>query len=361
MKLHLILSALAASFAVVLAATPSNETTSSVLRVLDDEDEGGEDGGDGGSDTGGDDRTLQNVMSVFDYNNQYRRGSYDKVTALQGCQKENKWSEGPIAPYHEDVSFVFRGPMDIYNIAIFSTDGDRGWVAQSTYNRDSGANNMVFMNNANPQKFNGLSPQGYASADGVDFSREPVHFGGRLEDGRDPDNQWGGPGITTGAEVNIMRPDRCDDGSCDGYYDPAYGLQGWSGSKVFAAKVKMDRGGIPAIWMLNAQVIRANQYGCNCRGMADPGGCGEFDIAEAIYHGTDTLATHDYYLNLKPSANGHDTWAIRPIDGVATIVGVWDIGTGVIKVLQMSGDDFDFFDRDVVSYGEMNREVIFRQ
>lgn len=30
------------------------------------------------------------------------------------------------------------------------------------------------------------------------------------------------------------------------------------------------------------QVLRTSQYGCNCRGMGGNGGCGEFDILEAI-------------------------------------------------------------------------------
>lgn len=30
------------------------------------------------------------------------------------------------------------------------------------------------------------------------------------------------------------------------------------------------------------QVLRTAQYGCNCRGMGGNGGCGEFDIVEAV-------------------------------------------------------------------------------
>ncbi|KAF0695078.1 Aste57867_14082 [Aphanomyces stellatus] len=295
-----------------------------------------------------------NVQSGFAYATSQRSGSYNMVTALQGCQKTSVSSQGPIAPYHEDVSFVFRGPMDIYNIAIFQPQNGQ-WVRASSYSQQS-SSNLVFMNNANPQKFNGLAPQGYASADGRSFSQSASQFKGRLDDGSDPGNIYGGPGIATGVEVNILQPAKCTRDTCKGYFDSTFGLQGWSGSKIFVTKVKMDAGGIPAIWMLNAQVVRANQYGCNCRGMADPGGCGELDIAEAIYKGTNTLATHNYWLNANPST-GHDTWATRPTNGPATFVTILDETSGAIKVLKLSGDDFAHFDVDNISVESMNKLI----
>lgn len=38
----------------------------------------------------------------------------------------------------------------------------------------------------------------------------------------------------------------------------------------------------PALWLLNGQVMRAAQYGCNCRGEGGNGGCGELDILENL-------------------------------------------------------------------------------
>ncbi|CAK4282992.1 unnamed protein product [Aphanomyces euteiches] len=299
---------------------------------------------------------VSKVRAGFTYPSNYRSGSYSMVTDLNGCQKRSVSSAGPIAPYHEDVTFVFRGPMDIYNIAIFQPASDGSWSRVSSYDRSSGASNLVFMNNANPQKYNGRSPQGYATSDGVGFTTSATKFGGRLNDGSNPSNIYGGPGVATGAEVNIMLPSVCTSNTCKGAFDPVYGLRGWSGSKIVVTKVKMDGGGLPAIWALNAQVVRANQYGCNCRGVGDPGGCGELDIAEAITKGSNTLATHNYWLNANPST-GHDTWTTRPTNGAATFVTIMDKASGVIKVLQLHGDDFASFNVNSISKQAMNQLI----
>lgn len=34
--------------------------------------------------------------------------------------------------------------------------------------------------------------------------------------------------------------------------------------------------------ILPRQILRTAQYGCNCRGMGGNGGCGEFDVLEAV-------------------------------------------------------------------------------
>ena len=59
------------------------------------------------------------------------------------------------------------------------------------------------------------------------------------------------------------------------------------------------------------QVVRTAQYGCNCRGMGGNGGCGEFDIVEAVigldysdmllttaydFKGTGSSGTNKYFL-----------------------------------------------------------------
>ncbi|RHY42909.1 hypothetical protein DYB34_006748 [Aphanomyces astaci] len=301
---------------------------------------------------------LKNVQAGFAYAKAHRQGTYKLVTELKGCQTRAETSSGPIAPYHEDMTFVFRGPMDIYNIAIFQPGGGgNGWSRVSSYDRAAGgaATNLVFMNNANPQKYNGQSPQCYASSNGLGASQDrSVQFQGRLNDGSNPSDGYGGPGVTTGAEVNIMQPQNCTADTCKGFFDKTYGMQGWTGSKVFVTKVKMDGGqGLPAIWALNAQAVRANQYGCNCRGMGDPGGCGELDIAEAIQRGSSTLSTHNYWLNANPS-DGHDTWTSRPTNEPATFVTILDERSGVIKVLRLGGDDFAAFNVDNISAEAMD-------
>ncbi|KAJ8524697.1 hypothetical protein ON010_g16419 [Phytophthora cinnamomi] len=116
---------------------------------------------------------------------------------------------------------------------------------------------------------------------------------------------------------------------------------------MFVTKVQMPTGStanLPAIWMLNAQVVRASQYGCNCRGSGSVGGCGELDVAEVIETNTaqDKVSTHYYFYDGSVSPGG-DNYAARPTDSAVTYVTIYDnSGEGVVKIIEIGGDDFDF-------------------
>ncbi|KDO27288.1 hypothetical protein SPRG_07537 [Saprolegnia parasitica CBS 223.65] len=305
--------------------------------------------------TGGSSVPFQNLKAQYKYPIK-GGGTYNMVTNYQSCARQSQRSDSSIGPLSEQVSMIFRGPMYIFGISVFQPSGGN-WNRVSSWTPQQ-SNNLVFMNNLNPNKYNNQPPQGYAQADGMGFSETPVQFGGWLRDASDPSNIFGGPGIATGAEVNIMQPSKCSaTGGCLGVFDQKYGLNGWGGSKIFVVKAIMYGSGLPAIWMLNAQVMRANQYGCNCRGMADPGGCGELDIAEAIPNGGNNLATHYYYLNTHPSP-GHDTWTTRPTSRAATFVTILDEASGTIKVMHFTDDDYDkFFDTNALSNDAVNAMI----
>ena len=82
-----------------------------------------------------------------------------------------------------------------------------------------------------------------------------------------------------------MTATSCQSGGCNGFYRGTANL-GWAGSKLFVVTFNMppsqDPTNFPAMWVLNGQVVRAAQYGCNCRGMGGNGGCGEVDVLEDI-------------------------------------------------------------------------------
>jgi hypothetical protein len=84
----------------------------------------------------------------------------------------------------------------------------------------------------------------------------------------------------------------CSDAApCDGFYHGT-ALHGWAGDSegrkaIFVEftmpivpKTSAFYSNSPAYWLLNAKVVRAAQFGCNCRGEGGNGGCGELDIAE---------------------------------------------------------------------------------
>ncbi|KAE9042393.1 hypothetical protein PR003_g3907 [Phytophthora rubi] len=282
-------------------------------------------------------------------------GTYGKVTAMSSCTTEDVSVSDPVGPLSEEVSMVFRGPLNIYNIAVFNATSGRYWTKVSSYSQNGTQENMVFMNNLNID-YTGAdsSPQGYSTVDGSGTATKSTTFGGSLADASDASVTGGGPCVSTGCEVNIMTETNCaDEDGCIGYYDDM-GFHGWDGGmKMFVTKVQMPTGSTvnrPAIWMLNAQVVRANQYGCNCRGEGAEGGCGELDIAEVIETNTskDKVSTHYYFFDGSVSAGG-DNYAARPTDSAVTYVTIIDnSSTGTIKIIELGGDDFDF-DVDAVS------------
>lgn len=64
---------------------------------------------------------------------------------------------------------------------------------------------------------------------------------------------------------------------------------------------------------LRWQVVRTAQYGCNCRNAGGNGGCGEFDIVEAVIgvDHSDMLFTTVYDFK-GTGAPGHGKYFLRP-------------------------------------------------
>ncbi|OWZ16559.1 Carbohydrate-binding protein [Phytophthora megakarya] len=302
------------------------------------------------------------ISSSFIYNGTdagSATGTYRKVTEMSSCTTEDVSVSDPVGPFSEEVSMVFRGPLNIYNIAVFNATSGSDWTKVSSYSQNGTQSNMVFMNNLNID-YTGAdsSPQGYSTDDGSGTATSSTVFGGSLADASDASVTGGGPCVSTGCEVNIMTETNCaDEGGCIGYYDDM-GFHGWDGGmKMFVTKVQMPTGSTvnrPAIWILNAQVVRANQYGCNCRGEGSEGGCGELDIAEVIETNTDKdkVSTHYYFFDGSESPGG-DNYAARPTDSAVTYVTMIDnSSTGTIKIIELGGDDFDF-DVDAVSAAQV--------
>ncbi|CAM9809445.1 unnamed protein product, partial [Ascophyllum nodosum] len=199
------------------------------------------------------------------------------------CVKEQVSVSGELAPFDE-VSVAFRGPMNLYNIACYEGTADGTLERTSKWTPGSEGENIVFMKNlggvngcAGEWSICGGNSQSYADASGISCSSKSTAFSGNLPD----DN-----------EVNIMTASECASNAQCGFYRDV-GMRGWQGgedgTKVIIFEVDMPHceenacaWNRPAVWALNARVLRTAQYGCNCRSMGDNGGCGEFDILEAV-------------------------------------------------------------------------------
>lgn len=297
------------------------------------------------------------VKSKFEYRGKYAGnmpGFYNQLSNLAACTHQPVYMNSPVGPLSEEVSLVFRGPMEIYNIGVF--DGSSGiWQRVSWYRRGGLTKNMVFLNNKNVD-YSGLdrwNPQIHASSDGRNPSTEPAPFSGTLGDASDPSVRGGGPGIDTGVEVNIMTSRQCQPSDpCQGWNSGDYNYHGWGGGrKIFVARVKMPWSttgpNMPAMWMLNAQVLHAGQYDpCNCRGMGAAGGCGELDIAEVINDkpcSYNYISTHHYFFDGSvPNPPNGDNFAPRPTTKSTVYMTIIDdtVPGGLIKILEIETFNF---------------------
>lgn len=296
--------------------------------------------------------------SVITIENVGGTGEYPRVTAMNPgtfgqacpedkCVKETKQVSGPLAPFNEELTVNFRGPMELYDIGVYEPGGS-GWGRVSHWNRCT-SENITFMNNKGGGASGQWTPcggnsQSYASADGKEAAPGPTAFSGSLDDGD---------------EMNILTSTPCSgegDASDCGFYRDV-GLHGWGGAggvKLFAIRARMPRytgpkGGSyddePALWILNAQIVRTAQYGCNCRGAGSPGGCGELDVAEVLNSDHRTHATSTIYSFQgavgADGTSGAGHYFLRPVNESATFVVIFD-KAGKIQMLRLAPDAFGF-------------------
>ncbi|CAH0513284.1 unnamed protein product [Peronospora belbahrii] len=302
---------------------------------------------------------LGSVLAKYEYKGKYAGnvpGVYDSVIDIQQCTKKQVSVNSPVGPMSEPVSLIFRGPCEIENIAVFSDEaGDNKWNRVSYYSREAQTtDNMVFMNNKKID-YSGKrkhSPQCYASADGKSMADMPTVFGGVLDDASDPSAIGGGPGISTGVEVNIMSGEKCKDKTYG--YCGANDHQGWGGGKkAFVTRLSMPLGkGVnrPAFWILNAQIMHVGQYDpCNCRGMGPEGRCGELDAVEVIETNLlqDMVSTHFYFFDGSILSPGGDNFAKRSYESTVYVVLIDDSNDGLIKIVQL--ETFNFSRTDLGS------------
>ena len=100
-----------------------------------------------------------------------------------------------------------------------------------------------------------------------------------------------------------------------------------------------DATNLPAIWSLNGQVVRAAQYGCNCRGEGSPGGCGELDIAETLTANS-AQAISEIYSFKGATGSGSNNYFPRPTSGRNTIAAIFDVETDAIMIVRLTGWDY---------------------
>ncbi len=284
------------------------------------------------------------AVGAITYTNVGAAGSYDQVvdstvapTCVPNvCDKTAKAVSGPLVPFDDEMTMVFSGPMELYQVAAYEPSGAGAYTRVAYWDRCT-TEGLAFVGNKSWYACNGYV-QSYVSNDGTAESDTPVQFAGHLD-----------PGVG----VNVMSTALCSGTTAgtDCGFSRGLALHGFkgdaAGSKIFATKLRMPLGDVtPAYWILPAQVVRSSQYGCNCRGEGGQGGCGELDVAEVLGGATSTpahpeQATTTIY-SFQGVTNGGTSYFQRPVEETATFVVIFDAASSSIAMRRLGATDFDF-------------------
>ena len=296
-------------------------------------------------------RTRRNPTGVavdaITYTGVGAAGSYGQVTnstvapscVPNVCDKTPKDVSGPLVPFDDEMTMVFSGPMELYQLAAYqpaTQNGDGGYERVAYWDRCT-TEGLAFVGNKEWYQCNGYV-QSYVTADGTAESPTPVQFAGSLG---------------AGVGVNVMTSTPCAGTSAGSEcgFSRGLALHGFkgdaAGNKIFAAKLRMPLGNVtPAYWILPAQVVRSSQYGCNCRGEGGDGGCGELDVAEVLGGATANpahpmQATTTIY-SFQGVTGGGESYFQRPVYETATFIVVFDASSRSIALRRLGATDFDF-------------------
>ncbi len=140
-----------------------------------------------------------------------------------------------------------------------------------------------------------------------------------------------------------MTSQTCADSPCDGF-SRGTANHGWAASKMLVVTFNMppssDASKVPAIWALNAQVVRSAEYGCNCRGVGGPGGCGELDILETLVGADPNQGISEVYSVKGATGTGSAAFFARPTADKVTYGVVFDVQTDSIAIQRLTAWDY---------------------
>jgi len=285
--------------------------------------------------------STQGSLSGLKYTGVGGKGSYQQVVSMPpgewpscnvnpSCVKQTKTVSGNLAPFNDDQSVVFEGPMTLYNIAVYQPaqpDETSAWSLVSSWEPNTAPNNLVFMNN-----MGGGASGTWSICQGASQSFSNGSFTGTVAN---QNEQLYSGVIPATFEVNIMSGESCTSGTCDGFVRGAAN-KGWADSKMFVIEFSTPppdgTDNTPAIWALPGQVMRSAQYGCNCRDEGGQGGCGEFDIFEVLQAGNHNQGISEIYSFKGATGTGSNNFFARPTSRSEIYTVLFDVATDQIAV-----------------------------
>ncbi|RYZ58835.1 MAG: hypothetical protein EOP07_05770 [Proteobacteria bacterium] len=230
-----------------------------------------------------------------------KAGGYQKIASAvwpNTCTKGDiKATSGALFPFNENQTLVIRGPIAISDMIIYEKK-----TAALTWTKLADQSNLNWFE-SNYGAIKNLGP--YIADKKL------------LENGR----EVYAPLPASGELILVMKT-----------------LMPMANTPVYSGVSQDD---VPAIWMLNSEIFKApsSQYFCNCRGLGNPGGCGELDIAEIIPGNKTEVTTTIYSYE---GARGSVLKAPRPSSKyqIYAVVLRSIKGAGEVSVLEL--DSFDF-------------------
>ncbi len=192
----------------------------------------------------GTDTTSPQSTTSFTYTNVGGAGAYDKVvdgwSEATGCVSDpngmlcdTKYRmpvqvSGPMTPFDEDLSMIFAGPIELYQLAVYTPSAPSGGAFQQAayWDRCTARRAWQFVGNKSWYECAGFV-ESYVTADGTAKSATPVQFAGSIAGGH--------------PRVNVMSDAMCTGGDCG--WSSGIPFKGFSGdaagSKIFVTKLRM--------------------------------------------------------------------------------------------------------------------------
>lgn len=214
------------------------------------------------------------------------------------------------------------------------------WSRGSYYNAAQGVlDNAVFLNNMGGVNGSGTwstcfgNSLSYASESGTGAAAVPQTLAPVT--------------LPSDVEVSIWSSTPCTPSTCGYVSDGVPGYLGFGGAdKMFlfefgmpsdAASIGSANGDMPAIWALNAQIPRSQQYGgCSCWQT----GCGELDLFEVLSGGSDYLTTT--FHSVLGGGGATSNYFERPTSGTLKAAVVFISATKEIQIIELDADvEFD--------------------
>jgi hypothetical protein len=284
------------------------------------------------------------AVTSLTYTNVGASGMYAQVVSgwsqATGCVSDSDGSlckdqyrsptsvSGALAPFDDEMSFVFAGPIELYQLAVYQPEGG-AWTRSAYWDRCR-SDGLAFAGNKSWYECGGFV-ESYVTPDGTMESAAAMQFAGS---------------IAAGTEVNVMSDRLCSGSGAnsDCGWSSGLALHGFkgdaAGSKIFAVKLRMPIGEqTPAYWILPSQVIRSSQYGCNCRGAGSDatykGGCGELDVAEVLGGVTTSLEATTTLYSFQDITGGGSVALERPVNESAIVLAIFDAPSRQIAIRRL--------------------------